>query len=156
MRRVDLAELLAHSPLFAALPARVRDGLAARASRRRARAGQRVLARHDPVVIVVVTGRLEVVADRGDEVAVVRSLVPPAVTGLSVAVDPPASAELWAAEASELIAVPADAVLAALRRYPEAALAAIAQLGGVVAELSAEVAALHRHRGRRGVVKRRR
>lgn len=127
------------------MPAKLVDGLAARATRRRLRKGQRVLARGDAAVVVVLTGRLEVVADRGDEVQLVRSLVPPAVVGISVAVGAPASAELWVAEDAEIAVIPADAVTAALRRYPEAALAAIAHLGGVIAELSAEVAALRVH-----------
>lgn len=137
--------LLRRSPLFAAMPHRAAEGLAARAIRRKLRKGQRVLARGDAAVVVVLTGRLEVVADRGDEVHVVRSLVPPAVAGISVAAGAPASAELWVAEDAELALIPADAVTAALRRYPEAALAAIAHLGGVIAELSAEVAALRVH-----------
>ncbi|HEX5057706.1 MAG TPA: Crp/Fnr family transcriptional regulator [Kofleriaceae bacterium] len=138
-------ELLVRAPLFAAMPEKVVDGLAARASRRRLRKGQRVLTRGEAAVIVVLTGRLEVVSDTGDEVALVRSLVSPAVVGVSVAVGAAASAELWVAEDAELAVIPADAVAAALRRYPEAAIAAIAHLGGVIAELSAEVAALRVH-----------
>ncbi|MGE5184108.1 MAG: Crp/Fnr family transcriptional regulator, partial [Acidobacteriota bacterium] len=57
----------------------------------------------------------------------------------------PATAELRAADDCELALVPGDAVLAALRRHPDAALAALAHLGGVIGELSAEVAALRRH-----------
>lgn len=143
--RAVKTDLLRRSPLFAAMPHRAAEGLAVRAIRRKLRKGQRVLARGDAAVVVVLTGRLEVVADRGDEVHVVRSLVPPAVAGISVAAGAPASAELWVAEDAELALIPADAVTAALRRYPEAALAAIAHLGGVIAELSAEVAALRVH-----------
>src|SRR5262245_41271474 len=138
-------DLLRRAPLFAAMPARVIDGLAARATRRKLRKGQRVLARADAAVIVLLTGRLEVVSDRGDEVTIVRSLVPPAVVGLSVVAGAAPSAELWVAEDAELAVLPADAVAAALRRYPDAAIAAIAHLGGVIAELSAEVAALRVH-----------
>jgi CRP-like cAMP-binding protein len=140
---IPVIELLVRAPVFAAMPATVVAGLAARATRRRIRRGQRVGGRD--AVLVLVAGRLEVVSDRGDEVAVVRSLVPPAVVGLSVAVGAPASAELWAAEDSDLVVIPADAVAAALRRHPEATLAALVHLGGVIAELSAEVAALRRH-----------
>ncbi len=120
--------------------------LAARTTRRTVKKGQRVLARADRgQVILLVTGRLEVVADQGDEVTLVRSLLPPAVVGVSIAAGAAPSAELWAAEDSELLVVPADDVAAALKRYPEAALAAIAHLGGVIAELSAEIAALRVH-----------
>ena len=112
------AELLRRAPLFSAMPARVVDGLAARATRRKLRKGQRVLARGDAAVVVLLTGRLEVVTDTGDEVTVVRSLQPPAVVGISVAAGAAASAELWVAEDAELAVVPADAVAAALRRYP--------------------------------------
>lgn len=96
-------------------------------------------------MLVLVTGRLEVVADHGDEVALVRSLLPPAIVGLSIAAGAPASAELWAAESCELLVVPAADVAAALRKHPDAALAAIAHLGGVIADLSAKVAALRVH-----------
>jgi len=145
VRRVAIAEFLVRAPVFAAMPRAVVDGLAGRATRRRVRRGQRVGSRGEVPVLVLVAGRLEVVSDRGDEVAVVRSLVPPAVVGLSVAVGAPASAELWAAEDSDLVVIPAAAVAAALRRHPEATLAALVHLGGVIAELSAEVAALRRH-----------
>jgi CRP-like cAMP-binding protein len=138
-------DLLIRAPLFAAMPAKVADGLALRATQRKVRKGQRVLARGEAAVVMLVTGRLEVVSDHGDEVALVRSLVPPAVVGVSVAVGAEASAEIWVAEDAELVLVPADAVAAALRRYPDAAIAAIAHLGGVIAELSAEVAALRMH-----------
>lgn len=144
--RPDVRELLVRAPLFAALPAKLTAQLAGRTTRRHVRTGQRVLARADrAAVLVLVTGRLEVVADHADEVTLVRSLLPPAVVGVSVAAGAPASAELWAAEPSELLVVPAADVAAALRRHPEAALAAIAHLGGVIAELSAEVAALRVH-----------
>lgn len=138
-------DLLLRAPLFAAMPTKVVDGLALRASRRKLRKGQRVLARSDAAVVVLLTGRLEVVSDHGDEVQLVRSLVPPAVVGVSVAVGAEAGAEIWVAEDAEVVLVPADAVAAAVRRYPDAAIAAIAHLGGVVAELSAEVAALRMH-----------
>ncbi|HUJ63537.1 MAG TPA: Crp/Fnr family transcriptional regulator [Kofleriaceae bacterium] len=134
-------ELLLRAPLFAAMPRSVVDGLAARATRRQVRAGQRVLARDDAAVVVVVAGRLAVV----DGDAVVRSLAAPAVVGISLAAGAPASAELRAGEDCELVVVPADAMAAALRRHPEVALAALVHLGGVIAELSAEVAALRRH-----------
>ena len=71
--------------------------------------------------------------------------MPPAVVGLSVAAGALPSAELWAAEDSELAVVPAADVAAALRKHPEAALAALAHLGGVIAELSSEIAALRVH-----------
>ncbi len=141
MAAAPLAGLLARAPLFAAMPRATVDRLAARAARRRVRRGQRVLARSDAALVAVVTGRLELVADG----AVIRSVVPPSVLGVSLAVGARASAELYAAEDAELVVVPADAVAAALRRDPDAAVAAIAHLAGVVAELSAELEALRRH-----------
>ena len=135
-------DLLRRAPLFAALPASVVTQLAARTTRRRARARQRVLGKTDSAVLVVITGRIEVIGDDG---VVIRSLVPPAVVGLSVAAGAAASAELRAAEDSELAVVPGDAVVAALRRHPVAALAALAHLGGVIADLSSEIAALRVH-----------
>jgi CRP-like cAMP-binding protein len=137
----DLAALLVRSPLFAAMPRAAVDRLAARATRRRARRGQRVLARSDAALVVLVTGRLELTAGG----AVIRSVVPPSVLGVSLAVGAAPSAELHAAEDADLVVVPADAVAAALRRDPDAAVAAIAHLAGVVAELSAELEALRRH-----------
>jgi len=100
-----------------------------------------VLARSDAALVALVTGRLELVD--GDHV--IRSVVPPAVLGVSLAVGAAASAELRAAEACELLVIPADAVAAALRRNPDAAVAAIAHLASVVGELSSEIEALRRH-----------
>jgi CRP/FNR family transcriptional regulator len=136
-----LAALLVRAPLFAAMPRGVVDRLAARATRRRARRGQRVLARSDAALVAVVTGRLELTS--GGEI--IRSVVPPSVLGVSLAIGARPSAELYAAEDAELVIVPADAVAAALRRDPDAAVAAIAHLAGVIAELSAELEALRRH-----------
>jgi len=134
-------DLLLRAPLFAALPRRVVDALAARATRRRVRRGARVLGTRDAALVVLLTGRLEVVA--GD--IVIRSLAPPAVAGVSLAIGAEGTAELYAAEDSELVVVPADAMAAALRRHPEAAVAAIAHLAGTIGELSAEIEALRRH-----------
>jgi CRP-like cAMP-binding protein len=136
-----VAELLARSPLYAAMPAPTRRALAGRATRKRFRRGQRVLGEGDPIVITLVVGRVDVVA--GAEI--VRSLAPPATAGVSVAVGAPATAELWAAEDGELLSVPATAVADAIRRQPEAAIAAVAHLAGLVGELSAEIDVLRRH-----------
>jgi CRP-like cAMP-binding protein len=141
-RAVGRVELLLRSPLFAAMPRAVVDALAARAIRRHARRGQRVLARRDAAVVVLLVGRLEVVAD---DQTIVRSLVPPATVGISLAAGAHATAEILAADDSELVILPADAIAAALRRHPEAALAALVHLGGVIGELSAELAALRQH-----------
>jgi CRP-like cAMP-binding protein len=148
--------LLARSPWFESLPAAALASLAARATRRKVRRGQRALGRHDAFAIVVVTGRLEV---RGDDGFVVRSIAAPATIGVSVAVlaGSPArtasvtrggaasTAELWAAEDAELVVVPADAVAATVRRHPETAITAIAHLARIVGELSAEIEALRKH-----------
>src|SRR5438132_4341328 len=128
--------------MFAAMPRAIVDQLAARAVRRRVKRGQRVLVRGDTSLIALVTGRLEVTSDDG---VVIRSLVPPAIAGVSLAVGAKATAELRAAEDCELIGVPDGALAAALRRHPEAAIAAIAHLASVVGELSEEIAALRRH-----------
>lgn len=136
------SELLLRTPLFAAMPRAVVDGLAARATRRRVRKGQRVLARSDAALVTIITGRIELVAD--DDTPI-RSLGPPAVIGVSLAAGAPGTAELRAAEDCELVVIPADALAAALRRNPDAAIAAIAHLGGVIAELSTEIEALRRH-----------
>ena len=101
-----------------------------------------MLARSDAALVLLVTGRLELLAE--DRIPI-RSLVPPAVVGVSLAAGAQASAELHAAEDCELVVVPADAMAAALRRSPDAAVAAIVHLGGVIAELSAELEILRRH-----------
>jgi len=134
--------LLTRSPLFAALPAPALAALAARTTRRRARRGQRVLARSGGALIVLVTGRLEVIGDDG---LAIRSLVPPATAGISLALGAPGTAELRAGEDSELAVIPASVVAGVLRRHPEAALAAIAHLAATIGELSAEIEALRRH-----------
>jgi len=186
--RLAAFDLLRIAPLFAAMPAKVVEELAMQATRRRARAGQRV--RVEEAMVLLVTGRLEVRghvleprgqaskvrADRDvlapasglragrdgrvlagvraghgsqpSEVAaeaVIRSLVPPAVVGLSIVAGAAPTAELWAGEDSELLVLPASATVAALRRHPEAALAALVHLGGVIGELSTEIAALRVH-----------
>jgi len=139
---VVTGDLLIRAPLFAAFPRAAVDGLAARAIRRKVKRGQRALARSDAALVVVVTGRIEVVAEDG---TAVRSVGPPGVFGVSLAVGAPATAELRAAEDGELLVIPADAMAAALRRHPDAAIAAIAHLAGVIGELSAEIEALRRH-----------
>ena len=141
-RRSVMTPLLLRSPLFAAMPRAAVDEIAARAIRRKAKRGQRVLGRSDATLIVLLTGRLEVTGDDG---LVVRSLVPPAVAGVSLAVGAAGTAELRAAEDSELVVVPGDALAATLRKHPAAAIAAIAHLAGVVGELSAEIEALRQH-----------
>lgn len=120
--RFDPIAQLVSAPLFAAMPAAVVATLAGRSTRKQVKKGARVLSRGDRAsVVLLVTGRLEVVADHADEVTLVRSLLPPAVVGLSVAAGALPSAELWAAEACELVVVPADDVAAALKKHPEAA-----------------------------------
>ena len=134
-------DLLLRAPLFAAMPRAVVAELAARATRRKARRGQRIMARSEAALVTLITGRIEVVGDG----LVIRSLVPPAVAGISLTVGAAPSAELRAAEDCDLVVVPATTVAAVLRRHPEAAIAAIAHLAGVIAELSAEIEALRRH-----------
>lgn len=136
------ADLLLRAPLFAAMPPAVIAPLAARATRRKVAAGARVLARSDAALVLVLVGRVAVIAEDGTPI---RSVGPPGVFGISLAAGAPATAELHAAEACELVVIPADAVAAALKRHPEAALAAIAHLAGVIGELSAEIEALRRH-----------
>jgi CRP-like cAMP-binding protein len=135
-------ELLLRAPLFAAMPRAAVDALAARATRKKVKRGHRVLARSEAALVVVVVGRVEVVADDG---TVIRSVGPPGVFGVSLAVGVAATAELRAAEECELLVVPADAMAAALRRNPDAAIAAIGHLAGVIGELSAEIEALRQH-----------
>lgn len=138
----SVSTLLLRVPLFAALPRDVVDALAARAIRRRARRGHRVLARSDAALVALITGRIDVVARDG---TAIRSVAAPAVFGVSLAVGAPATAELRAAEDCELVVVPADAMAGALRRNPDAAIAAIAHLAQLVGELSAELVALRQH-----------
>jgi len=104
---------------------------APRAGSARVRRGHRGMARRDAALVVLVTGRIEPAGDG----LVIRSLVPPAVAGVSLAVGAPPSAALRAAEDSAFVVLPAAAVAAALRRHPEAALAAIAHLAGRLAGL---------------------
>lgn len=135
-------DLLLRAPLFVAMPPAAVEALAARATRKKARRGQRVLSRSEAALVLVLVGRVEVLADDG---TVIRSVGPPGVFGVSLAVGAAATAELRAAEDCELLVVPADAMSAALRRNPDAAIAAIGHLAGVIGELSAEIEALRRH-----------
>src|SRR5262245_33460134 len=114
-----IEDLLARSPPWAALPVAVRREIAARAARRRFRRGQRLLGLADRAVVVLVVGRADVIATgAGDDPVVVRSVGPPATIGVSVALGAPASAELWAAQDGELIAIPGEALAATFRRHP--------------------------------------
>lgn len=139
-RFVSIDTKLDSSPLFAAMPPIVRDAIAARAFKRKVRRGGTVLG-HEPVIIILVTGRVDVI----DDGTVIRSLVPPATVGLSIVAGAEATAEIRAAEDSSVIVVPGDAVLAAIKRHPEAALAAVAHLGSMIGDLSSEIAALRKH-----------
>jgi CRP-like cAMP-binding protein len=141
-RAVVGLDLLLRTPLFAAMPRAIVEGLAARATRRKVRRGQRVLSRADAALVTVIAGRVEVVAEDG---IAIRSVGPPGIFGISLAVGAPASAELRAAEDCELAVIPADAMAAAIKRDPNVAIAAIAHLAGVIGELSAEIEALRRH-----------
>jgi CRP-like cAMP-binding protein len=138
---VSHADLLLRAPLFAAMPRGVVAELAARAVQRKVRRRQRVMARGDAALVMLVTGRIELVSGG----VVIRSLVPPAIAGVSLAIGAEPSAELRAAEDGAILVVPAAALAAALRRHPEVAVAAIAHLASVIAELSAEIEALRRH-----------
>jgi CRP-like cAMP-binding protein len=135
-------DLLLRAPLFAAMPRAIVDGLASRATRRKVRRGQRVLSRTDAALVIVVAGRVEVVAEDG---TAIRSVGPPGIFGVSLAVGTPATAELRAAEECELVVIPADAMAGALKRDPAAAIAAIGHLASVIGELSAEIEALRKH-----------
>jgi CRP-like cAMP-binding protein len=141
--RAPVEELVAGAPLWAALPAVARRELLARATRRRFRRGQRLLGVGDRALVTLVVGRGELRA--GDDDAVIRSLVAPATIGVSLALGAPPSAELWATDDGVLVAVPGEALAATLRRHPEAAIAALVHLAGVVAELSATALAMRRH-----------
>jgi CRP-like cAMP-binding protein len=135
-------ELLARSPLWAALPAASRAELAARATRRKFKKGQRLLGAGDRAVVTLVLGRADLIAADG---AVVRSVTPPMTIGVSVAIGAAASAELYAAEAGELLSIPGEAVAATLRRHPDAAVAALVHLADVVAQLSETLEVMRTH-----------
>jgi CRP-like cAMP-binding protein len=150
-RGASASELLGRSPLWAALPDAARRELAARATRKRFRNGQRLLAASDRAVVTLVVGRADLISVGGDDgddervAAVIRSVAPPATVGISVALGAAASAELWAAEAGELLSIPGDTVARTIERHPDAAVAALIHLGGLVAELSASLAIMRRH-----------
>jgi CRP-like cAMP-binding protein len=140
-------ELLERSPLWLAFPPAARRELAARATRRTFRAGQRLLGAGDRSVITLVVGRAELVSlDPMDvEPVAIRSVVPPATIGISVALGAPPSAELWAREAGSLISLPGDAVAATVKRHPDAAIAALIHLANVISDLSSALEVMRRH-----------
>jgi CRP-like cAMP-binding protein len=135
------------APVWAALPAVARAALAARASRRSFRKGQRLLGAGDRHVVTLVLGRADLVSATsvGHEPIVVRSLAPPATLGISVALGAPSTAELWARDAGELLAVPGEAVAATIKRHPDAAIAALIHLGAMIGELSDALEVMRRH-----------
>jgi CRP-like cAMP-binding protein len=146
--RTTVDELLSRSPLWKALPAAARAELVARATRRSFRAKQRLVAAGDRSVVTLIVGRADLVSPgvgRDAEPVVIRSIVPPATIGISVALGGPPTAELWAREAGALVSVPGEAFAATIKRHPDAAIAAMIHLAGVVADLSGVVDVMRRH-----------
>src|SRR5258706_14639337 len=135
-------DLLLRAPLFAAMPRAVVDPLAARATRRKVRAGSRVLARSDAALVLVLVGRVAVIADDGTPI---RSVGPPGVFGVSLAAGAPAPPALVAAEDWGPGVIPAHAEAAAPRRPPPAPPAATAPPARGIRGLSAATEALRGH-----------
>lgn len=145
--KIPVAELMERAPVWAALPAVARAELAARATRKAFRKGQRLLGAGDRNVVTLVVGRADLMSTTfaGHEPIVVRSVAPPATLGISVALGAAPTAELWACDAGELITIPGEAVVATIKRHPDAAIAALIHLGALIGELSDALEVMRRH-----------
>jgi CRP/FNR family cyclic AMP-dependent transcriptional regulator len=115
----------------------------ARASRRVALARGQVLwkrGERSDAVAVIARGRIDVVRDTaGGKRMLMRSLGPPESVGLSTLSGLAHSADLVAGESSAVLVIPGGALREAVRRDPDVALRALAQLGETIAKLSDEM-----------------
>jgi CRP-like cAMP-binding protein len=113
--------------------------LARAGARRSLRRKQRLFARGDAgdALVLVLTGRIDVV--RGT--SVLRSLGADALLGLSTVAGAPHTADLVAAEASEVLIVPGGYVRALFAKRPELPRKIIVALAQLVSDLSDDVEA---------------
>lgn len=115
----------------------------ARASRRVALARGQVLwkrGERSDAVAVIARGRIDVVRDTaGGKRMLMRSLGPRDSVGLSTLSGIAHSADLVAGESSAVLVIPGSALREAVRRDPDVALRALAQLGETIAKLSDEM-----------------
>lgn len=91
-------------------------------------------------LVAVRRGRLDVfrTSTHGDRM-LLRCYGPTELLGLSTIGGAPATADVVAAEPSQLVVLPGQAVRAALEARPQAALSALAQLGDLVGRLTDEI-----------------
>ncbi len=140
-----LAARLRALPLFAALDDVDAHALAKAGVRKALRKRQRLYARGErgDALVVVLAGRVDVVrATSQGERAVLRTLAPGALLGLSTIAGAVHTADLVAAEASEVLLVAGRDVRALFAKRPELPLAIIRALGDLVSTLSDDVTAL--------------
>jgi CRP/FNR family cyclic AMP-dependent transcriptional regulator len=144
-RDVLLAARLRALPLFAALDDDDARALAKAGVRKTLRKRQRLYGRGErgDALVVVLAGRIDVVrATARGERAVLRTFTAGALLGLSVIAGAAHTADLVAAEASEVLLVAGRDVRALFAKRPELPLAIIRALGDLVAALSDDVSAL--------------
>ncbi len=136
----DVAGELGRLPLFGELPADAVEQLASRAHSRRLSRAQILFSQGEPAdhLFVVRSGslRVSVNSPHGDDL-ILTVLKPGDTIGeLSVLDGQPRSAAVEAQEASELLAVPAADIRAALLDHPSAMLAVVEQLSASVRRLT--------------------
>lgn len=133
---------LSRIPWIAQLGPEIGRALGARAEARVLVRGELLWRRRSrpDALAAVRSGRLDVVrtSARGDRM-LLRSYGPTELVGLSTIGGAAATADVVAAEPSEVIVLPGDEVRAALVAQPKAALAALAQLGDLVGRLTDEI-----------------
>jgi hypothetical protein len=124
MARRSLKELLSRAPLFAAMPPQALEAVAAHTTRQTFRRGQKLRKLEEAALVVLLTGRLDVVESTSGRTRVVRSLIPPELAGLPLE----GSAELRGGIGGEVVIIPTRALLRVFTRYPDTALATVMQL----------------------------
>jgi CRP/FNR family cyclic AMP-dependent transcriptional regulator len=136
----DVAGVLRRTVLLASAPEHELTALAAAARLRRFRRGQVVCTAADPgeTLMVVITGRLKIVVRSADGGELTLTTVGPAglVGEVSVADGGPRSADVEAAEDSDVLLIPRAVVRDLCGRVPSVALALAALVAGTLRRLT--------------------
>lgn len=143
-REALLTARLRALPLFASLEDDEVYALAKAGVRRPLRKRQRLYARGErgDALVIVLAGRIDVVRDNDDgERATLRTLAPGTIAGLSTIAGAVHSADVVAAEASEVLLIDGRTLRALFAKRPEVPLAIIRALAELVSTLSDDVTA---------------
>ena len=141
-----LTRILGQTSLFGAVPVEDLEAVVAASRLRAFGRGQVVFTRGDPgdTLIVVISGRVKVVARSADGGELTLTIIPPgAVFGeLSVADGGPRSADAETLEDCQLLLVPRDTILDLCARVPAAAQALLGSIAATLRRLTDETSDL--------------